>query len=470
MTITTIDAGVLRIAYEAQGPADGWPCILAHGFPYDVHAYAEVAPRLAEAGARVIVPWLRGFGPTQFLSSDAPRSGEQAALGADCLALMDALGFERAVFAGYDWGGRAACVVSALWPDRAVALVSGNSYNIQNIARAMQPATPAEEAALWYQYYFHSERGQIGLANDRRGIARLLWRMWSPTWSFDEAAFERTAEAFYAPDFVDVVIHSYRHRFALIAGDPAYADIERRLATQPPIRIPAVTIDGEKDGVNFGTAHHARKFLGTHEHRVFADTGHNLPQERPQDFARSVLDARAMALAGGAAPLVIRDARADEFDAVGQMMVAVYSGLEGFPRPESQPDYYQLLAQIGDQTAKPDTRLLVALEKGRIVGAVVFYAEMAGYGSGGTATAERDAAGFRFLAADPTARGRGVAKALVETCIETARAGSRRRLVIHSTDAMKAARAIYAARGFVRTPDLDFVQGSMPVYGFRLEL
>ncbi len=470
MTIETIDAGVLRIAYEAYGPARGWPCILGHGFPYDVHAYAEVAPLLAEAGARVIVPWLRGFGPTRFLSSDTPRSGEQAALGADCLALMDALGIERAVLGGYDWGGRAACVVSALWPDRVVALVSGNSYNIQNIARAMRPAAPPEEAALWYQYYFHSERGRIGLASDRREIARHLWRMWSPTWAFDEATFERTAEAFYAPDFVDVVIHSYRHRFGLVAGDQAYADTERRLATQPPIRVPAVTIDGEKDGVNFGTSRHARKFLAAHEHRVFADTGHNLPQEQPQNFARAVLDARAMARAGGAAPLVIRDARAYEFDAVGHMMVAVHSGVEGFPRPELQPDYYRLLAHIGDQTAKPDTRLLVALEWERIVGAVVFYGEMAQYFSGGTGSADTDACGFRFLSVDPAARGRGVAAALVETCIQAARAMARRRLVIHSTDAMKAARAIFAARGFRRAPDLDFDQGSIPVYGFRLDL
>jgi pimeloyl-ACP methyl ester carboxylesterase/predicted N-acetyltransferase YhbS len=470
MALKTIDAGVLHVAYEEHGFADGWPCVLGHGFPYDVHAYAEVVPILTAAGARVIVPYLRGFGSTRFLSSETPRSGEQAALGADHLALMDALGIERAMLGGYDWGGRAACVVSALWPDRAVALVSGNSYTIQNIAGSMQPAPPLEEAALWYQYYFHSERGRVGLAKDRRAIARLLWRMWSPTWTFDEATFDRTAEAFYAPDFVDVVIHSYRHRFGLVAGDPAYADVERRLATQPPIRIPAVTIDGERDGVNFGTGHHGRKFLGAHEHRLFADAGHNLPQERPQDFARAVLDARAMALAGGAAPLVVRDAHADEFDAVGRMMVAAYSRLEGFPSPESQPDYYRLLAQIGEQTAKPDTRILVALEQGRIAGAVVFYGDMAQYGSGGAATAEKEAAGFRFLAADPAARGRGVAKALVETCVESARAAGRRRLVIHSTEAMRAARAIYVARGFARAADLDFVQGSLPVYGFRLSL
>jgi pimeloyl-ACP methyl ester carboxylesterase/GNAT superfamily N-acetyltransferase len=466
----TIDAGVLRVAYEEHGPADGWPCILGHGFPYGVDAYAEVAPILGDAGARVILPWLRGHGPTRFLSSETPRSGEQAALGADLLALVDALGIEQAVLGGYDWGGRAACIVSALWPERAVALVSGNSYNIQNIARAMEPAPPAEEAALWYQYYFHSERGRVGLTKDRRGIARLLWRMWSLDWAFDDATFERTADAFYAPDFVDVVIHSYRHRFGLVEGDPAYAEIERRLATQPPIRVQAITIDGEKDGVNFGTAHHGKKFLGGHEHRVFAGTGHNLPQERPREFAEAVLDARAMALAGGATPLLIRDARPGEFGAIGVMMVAVYSGLEGFPRPETQPDYYRLLANIGEQTAKPGVRLLVALEKERIAGAVVFYAEMAQYGSGGTATAERDAAGFRFLASDPEARGRGVAKALVEYCIEAARAAGRRRLVIHSTAAMKAARAIYSARGFERAPDLDFVQGALPVYGYRLPL
>jgi pimeloyl-ACP methyl ester carboxylesterase/GNAT superfamily N-acetyltransferase len=470
MTRKTIDAGVLRIAYEEYGPADGWPCILGHGFPYDVHAYTEVAPILAEAGARVVAPFLRGFGPTRFLSSETPRSGEQAALGADLLSLKDALAIERAVLGGYDWGGRAACVVSALWPERVVALVSGNSYTIQNIAMAMEPATPAEEAALWYQYYFHSERGRVGLAKDRRGIARLLWRLWSPSWAFDDATFERTAEAFYSPDFVDVVIHSYRHRFGLIEGDPAYADIERRLATQPPIRVAAITIDGERDGVNFGTAHHARKFLGAHERRVFADTGHNLPQERPHEFAEAVLEARATALAGGAAPLVVRDARPCEFEAIGRMMVAVYSGLEGFPRPESQPDYYKLLAQIGDQTAKPGARLLVALEADRIVGAVVFYADMAEYGSGRTATENWDACGFRFLAVDPAARGRGAAIALVERCIELGRTAGQRRLVIHSTEAMKAARAIYAARGFERAPDLDFDQGSMPVYGFRLAL
>jgi len=296
-TAKTIEAGVLSIAYLEYGPASGWPCIMGHGFPYDVQAYSDAAPILARAGARVIVPYLRGYGPTRFLEAKTPRSGEQAALGSDLLALMDALAIERAVLGGYDWGGRAACVVAALWPERAQALVSGNAYNIQDIARSMEPASPAEEAAFWYQYYFHNERGRRGLEKDRRGITRLLWRMWSPTWTFDGATFDRTAGAFDNPDFVEVVIHSYRHRYGLAAGDEAYAAIEARLAAQPSIAVPAIAIDGDSDGVNPGTAHHARKFIGPHQHRVFSGAGHNLPQERPEEWARAVLDARAMAIA-----------------------------------------------------------------------------------------------------------------------------------------------------------------------------
>jgi len=295
MKLNTIDAGSLVVAYLEFGRPDGWPCLMGHGFPYGVHAYAEVAPALAAAGARVFVPYLRGYGPTRFRSAETPRSGEQAALGADILALMDALGIERAVLGGYDWGGRAACIVAALWTERVTELVSGNSYNIQNIARSWEPAPPAEEASYWYQYYFHAERGRRGLAQDRRSIARLLWRMWSPSWDFDDATFARTAAAFDNPDFVDVVIHSYRHRFGLVPGDAAVAHIETRLTTQPPITVPAITIDGDADGVNPGTAHHARRFTGPHQHRVFAGAGHNLPQERPADWAQAVLDARAMA-------------------------------------------------------------------------------------------------------------------------------------------------------------------------------
>lgn len=291
----SVDTRVLRIAYRQFGEDSGWPCIMGHGFPYDVHAYSDAGEILAAAGARVIVPYLRGYGATAFLTPTTPRSGEQAALAADMLALMDALKIERAVVGGYDWGGRAACIIAALWPERVEALVTGNSYNIQNIARSWQPLAAAEEATLWYQYYFHSERGRNGLMKDRRDVARTLWRMWSPKWAFDDATFERSAAAFDNPDFVDVVLHSYRHRFGLVAGDPAYAHIETRLTAQPPIKVATIAIDGTADGVNAGTAHHARKFAGRFEYRTFADAGHNLPQERPADWARAVLDARALA-------------------------------------------------------------------------------------------------------------------------------------------------------------------------------
>ena len=229
MDVKTVEAGVLRVQYQEYGPAHGWPCLMMHGFPYDVHAYAASAPILADAGARVIVPYMRGYGGTSFLSDKTPRSGEQAAFGADLLARMDALGVDRAVIGGYDWGGRGCCVVSALWPDRVIALVSGNSYNIQNIARSMEPAPAAAEAAHWYQYYFHSERGRRGLTENRRDLIRHCWSLWSPKWNFSNATFEQSANAFENPDFVDVVIHSYRHRYGLVAGDPAVAHIETRL-------------------------------------------------------------------------------------------------------------------------------------------------------------------------------------------------------------------------------------------------
>ena len=248
-----------------------------------------------QAGARVIVPYLRGYGPTRFLKAKTPRSGEQAALGADLLALMDALEIERAVLGGYDWGGRAACVVSALWPERVVALVSGNAYNIQNIARAMEPASPSEEAALWYQYYFHSERGRRGLEKDRRGITRLLWRMWSPTWAFDEATFERTAKA------RSTIPTSSRSSFTPIGIATGSSPAIRPMRHRGQARGPAAD-RSPRD-------HHRRRFRRResghgasreeihrpHEHRVFAGAGHNLPQERPEEWARAVLDARAMA-------------------------------------------------------------------------------------------------------------------------------------------------------------------------------
>ncbi len=291
-TLKHVPAGVLDIAYQEWGPADGPPVFLTHGFPYDIHAYAEVAPILADAGCRVIVPYLRGFGPTRFLRDDTPRSGEQAALGADLLALMDALAIPRAVLAGYDWGGRAACVVAALWPERCAGLVSFNSYNIQDIARAMEPDTPDNEHRLWYQYYFHSERGRAGLAKDRRGVTRLLWQLGSPTWAFDDQTFERSAAAFDNPDFVDVVIQSYRHRFGLVPGDPACAGIERRLAAQPAIAVPAITFDGADDGVRppADASAHAHRFTGARSHRVVPGVGHNMPQEVPRVFADAVLE------------------------------------------------------------------------------------------------------------------------------------------------------------------------------------
>ena len=287
-----IDAGVLNVAYFEAGPGDGTPVLLMHGFPYDVHAYAEVAPRLAARGCRVIVPYLRGFGPTRFLDNSTPRSGEQAALGADLLALLDALAIPRAVLAGYDWGGRAACVVAALWPQRCAALLSFNSYNIQDIAQAMRPDMPDNEHRLWYQYYFHSQRGRAGLAKDRRAVCKLLWKLWSPTWRFDDPTFERTARAFDNPDFVDVVIHSYRHRFGLVAGDPALARIEQRLAQQPCIGVPTISFDGADDGVRppAAAAQHASRFTGPRSHRRVPAVGHNMPQEVPRVFADAVVE------------------------------------------------------------------------------------------------------------------------------------------------------------------------------------
>ena len=287
-----IQAGVLNIGYAESGPITGTPVFLMHGFPYDIQAYAEVAPLLAAAGCRVIVPYLRGYGSTTFLDATTPRSGEQAALGADLLALMEALQIPSAYLAGYDWGGRAACVVAACWPERCKGLVSFNSYNIQNIAQALVPDMPEREHRLWYQYYFHSERGRARLQKDRQGLIRLLWRLWSPTWGFDDATFGRSAPSFDHPDFVEVVIHSYRHRFGLVEGDPAYADIERRLAAEPVITVPTITFDGADDGVREPSTPEAsaRRFTGSRSHRVVPGVGHNMPQEVPEVFAQAVLE------------------------------------------------------------------------------------------------------------------------------------------------------------------------------------
>jgi pimeloyl-ACP methyl ester carboxylesterase len=280
----------LDIAYEENGAAGGPPVILLHGWPYDPRCYDDVVPRLAQAGCRVLVPYLRGFGATRFLSGATPRSGQQAALGNDLRELMDALAIPRALLAGYDWGGRAACIVSALWPERVTGLVTGNGYNIQDIAGSAKPQAPEQEARYWYQFYFHSERGRAGLEQNRHEFCRLLWRLWSPDWAFDEATFARSAASFANPDFVAVTIQSYRHRYGSALGDPALDDIERRLAAQPKIGVPTIALQGETDGVQPATAfaHHDRLFTGPFERRTLPGVGHNPPQEAPAAFAEAV--------------------------------------------------------------------------------------------------------------------------------------------------------------------------------------
>jgi pimeloyl-ACP methyl ester carboxylesterase len=290
--IKHIDTDVLNVAWEDHGSAVGPPVILLHGFPYDVRAYDEVAPRLAAAGMRVLVPYLRGYGPTRFLSAGTPRSGEQAALGHDLLQFMNALRIERATVSGYDWGGRAACIVSALWPERVAGLVSCGGYNIQDIAASVEPVAAEQEHRFWYQYYFHTERGRAGLTKNRRDICRLLWRLWSPEWAFDETTFEKSARSFDNPDFVDVVIQSYRHRYGYAPGDPALAPIEAKLVAKPKITVPTKVLHGGHDGVGPAeqSERHQRFFTGPYQRRLLPRIGHNVPQEAPIDFAAAILD------------------------------------------------------------------------------------------------------------------------------------------------------------------------------------
>lgn len=284
--------GTLDIAYEDSGPQSGFPVLLMHGFPYDPRCYDEMVPPLVAAGYRTIVPYLRGYGQTRFRAADTLRSGQQAAMGRDLLDLMDALNLPRAALVGFDWGGRAACVAAALWPERVRCLVVANGYSIQDIAGSARPAPPEQEHRLWYQYYFHTERGRAGLAANRHEFCKLLWRLWSPNWKFDDATYERTAVSFDNPDFVDVVIHSYRHRFGYAPGDPALEGIEQRLAARPPITVPSIVLQGEGDGVGVATRTdtQARFFTGSYQRRLIPVIGHDVPQEAPKETAAAVLD------------------------------------------------------------------------------------------------------------------------------------------------------------------------------------
>lgn len=292
METLAVRTDTLEIACEAHGPANGLPVILLHGFPYDPRCFDEVAPSLAADGCRVLVPYLRGYGPTRFLSDKTLRSGEQAALGHDLQQLMDALKIERATLMGYDWGGRAACILAALWPARVRGLVSCTGYNIQNIAASAKPISAAQEHRFWYQYYFHTERGRVGLTQNRRDICKLLWQLWSPHWRFDDATFETSAVSFDNPDFVDVVIQSYRHRYGYAPGDPAVAGIEAKLAAQPSISVPTINLHGDADGVGpvSRTDPHARMFTGPYERRLIPQVGHNVPQEAPAETVAAIRD------------------------------------------------------------------------------------------------------------------------------------------------------------------------------------
>jgi pimeloyl-ACP methyl ester carboxylesterase len=298
--IQRVRTDVLDVAYVALGPADGQAVLLLHGFPYDIHSYDTVASLLSQGEMRVIVPFLRGHGATRSLGDSAARSGEQAALGSDVIELLDALGIDSAVLAGYDWGARAACVVAALWPARCTGLVSVNSYLIQDLTAANQPLSPALEAGFWYFWYFATVRGENALRANPRGIAEVIWLRNSPAWTFDEQTLARTAEAFDNADYADVVLHSYRHRLGLAGGHPRYARVQAALSALPVITVPAVTLDGLADG-NFpatdaGVA--AAHFTGPRVHRHVANAGHNLPQEAPHAFADAVREVLDLARAG----------------------------------------------------------------------------------------------------------------------------------------------------------------------------
>jgi pimeloyl-ACP methyl ester carboxylesterase len=287
----TVRTPTLEIAYEARGPAGGVPVVLLHGFPDDVRAWDGVAGPLASAGYRALVPYLRGYGPTRLLEATAPRMAQQAAIAQDLLDFMDALGIAGAGLAGYDWGGRAACIAALLAPGRVRALVTIGGYNVQNTVSPAPPATPRAERSYWYQWYFNTERGRQGLERNRRELCRLLWEEWSPTWRFDDATFDRTAPSFDSPDFVPVVIHSYRHRHGNAPGDPRLDEIERRLATRPPITVPTIVLHGADDTVGPPSRSEGelRHFPPGTERRIVAGVGHFMPREKPDEVVDALL-------------------------------------------------------------------------------------------------------------------------------------------------------------------------------------
>lgn len=288
-----VDAGALNIAYAEAGPADGPPVILLHGWPYDIHSYVDVAPALASVGYRVIVPYLRGYGGTRFLSTDTVRNGQQSVVAVDLIALMDALGIEKAILGGCDWGARTVGIAAALWPERVKALVSVSGYLIGNQMAGQQPLPPEAELQWWYQYYFATERGRRGYAENRQAFSKLIWKLASPRWNFDDATFNRSAGALENPDHVDVVIHNYRWRLGLAEGEPQYDALEARLAVAPPISVPTITLEGDANGAPHpDPAAYAKKFSGRYDHRLITGgIGHNLPQEAPQAFAQAIVDA-----------------------------------------------------------------------------------------------------------------------------------------------------------------------------------
>lgn len=291
--VKQVRAGVLDVGYAELGAADAPVAILLHGWPYDIHSFAEVAPLLASAGFRVIVPYLRGYGSTRFLSATAMRNGQQAALGVDIIALMDALGIRQAVLAGFDWGARTACIVAALWPERCRALVSVSGYLIGSPEANKAPLPPRAELAWWYQFYFATNRGRVGYEKYRRDFAHLIWQTASPRWNFDDGTFARSAAAFDNPDHVSIVIHNYRWRIGLADGERRYDALEKRLAAAPAIHVPAITMEGDANGAAHPEpAAYAAKFTARYSHRqLTGGIGHNLPQEAPRDFAQAVIDA-----------------------------------------------------------------------------------------------------------------------------------------------------------------------------------